>query len=317
MRLSSIKRFAAIGSLGLVSACATLSANIDSDFACRAPKGHCAPTSVIDAEALETNDDHQNRGALRRTVAEATSPNSQLAARTDENILKIILPAHVDKAGYLRDEAAVYVVIAKPRWASEQVRPVTARSAKDTAKSISRANRREENASANPNTPETTDLFAADFAGGDEPANMAPEPKPTSLPDISSSREGSPLTLREAIAGASLPAIEGFVTSSPARTPHAISAGDDAPSGFPNAAAIEAARRGHRIGDGLQGPIVAASEAPAPISRSTKSRSTSNSKRERPARAAKEVERTQSTPAISEAVTAPDAVASPGLEPLP
>ena len=316
MRLSSIKRLAALGSLGLLSACTSLSANIDSDFACRAPKGHCAPTSAIDAEALEINDGRRHENALRTVVTQDASPGAQLAARTNENILKIILPAHVDKAGYLRDEAAVYVVIAKPRWATEQARPVTARSAKDTARSISRANRREDDAAADPDTSKVPDLSAADFAGGEEAADLS-QTKPNSISDISSSREGSPLTLREAIAGASLPAIEGFATSSPARTPHAISAGNNAPSGFPNAAAFEAARRGHRIGDGLQGPIVAASESPAPVSRSINSRPTSKSKRERPARAAKEVEQTQVTPAISEVVTAPDAVASPAPEPHP
>lgn len=316
MRLSSIKRLAALGSLGLLSACTSLSANIDSDFACRAPKGHCAPTSAIDAEALEINDGRRHENALRTVVTQDASPGAQLAARTNENILKIILPAHVDKAGYLRDEAAVYVVIAKPRWATEQVRPVTARSAKDTARSISRANRREQDAAADPDTSKVPDLSAADFAGGEEAADLS-QTKPNSISDISSSREGSPLTLREAIAGASLPAIEGFATSSPARTPHAILVGENAPSGFPNTAAIEAARRGHRIGDGLQGPIVAASESPAPVSRSINSRPTSNSKRERPARAAKEVEQTQVTPAISEVVTAPDAVASPAPEPHP
>lgn len=317
MRLSSIKPLAALGSLGLLSACTSLSANIDSDFACRAPKGHCAPTSVIDAEALEINDSQRHENALRTVVTQDASPGVQLAVRTNENILKIILPAHVDKAGYLRDEAAVYVVIAKPRWATEQVSPVAARSAKDTARSISRANRREDDAIADTDTPDVPILSAADFAGGDEAADPAPEPKPNSISDISSSREGSPLTLREAIAGASLPAIEGFATSSPARTPHAISAGNNAPSGFPNAAAIEAARRGHRIGDGLQGPIVAASESPAPVSGSTKSRSTSNAKRARSTRAASKIEQTQVTPAISEVVTAPDAVASPAPEPHP
>ena len=316
MRLSSIKRLAALGSLGLLSACTSLSANIDSDFACRAPKGHCAPTSAIDAEALEINDGRRHENALRTVVTQDASPGAQLAARTNENILKIILPAHVDKAGYLRDEAAVYVVIAKPRWASEQARPVTARSAKDTARSISRANRREDDAAADPDTSKVPDLSAADFAGGEEAADLS-QTKPNSISDISSSREGSPLTLREAIAGASLPAIEGFATSSPARTPHAILVGENAPSGFPNTAAIEAARRGHRIGDSPQGSTGTAVEQADNVAKPIKSQRNSNAKRARSARAASKVEQRQNKPAISEAATAPDAVASPAPEPHP
>ena len=316
MRLSSIKRLAALGSLGLLSACTSLSANIDSDFACRAPKGHCAPTSAIDAEALEINDGRRHENALRTVVTQDASPGAQLAARTNENILKIILPAHVDKAGYLRDEAAVYVVIAKPRWATEQVRPVTARSAKDTARSISRANRREQDAAADPDTSKVPDLSAADFAGGEEAADLS-QTKPNSISDISSSREGSPLTLREAIAGASLPAIEGFAGITPARTPHAISIGDNAPSGFPNAAAIEAARRGHRIGDSAQAPTDTTSKRASAATRSTKSRSKSNAKRGRPALAANKVEQTPPPPAELDVVTSPDMPVSPALEPRP
>jgi conjugal transfer pilus assembly protein TraV len=316
MRLSHIKRFAALGSLGLLSACASLSANIDSDFSCRAPKGRCAPTSAIDAEALEANDGQQIGNALRPTVTHGVLPSAKAAARTTENILKIVLPAHVDRAGYLRDEAAVYVVITKPRWASER-RSVTAHSAKDTARSISRANRREEDAVANPDTPKAPILSAADFAGSDEAVDLGPEPKPNSIPDISSSREGSPLTLREAIAGASLPAIEGFAGIPPARTPHAISIGDNAPSGFPNAAAIEAARRGHRIGDGSQGATVAESETVSVVVNQAKSQGQSNAKRGRPARAANKVEQTPPPPAELDVVTSPDMPVSPALEPRP
>ncbi len=316
MRLSHIKRFAALGSLGLLSACASLSANIDSDFSCRAPKGRCAPTSAIDAEALEANDGQQIGNTLRPTVTHGVLPSAKAAARTTENILKIVLPAHVDRAGYLRDEAAVYVVITKPRWASEQ-RSVTAHSAKDTARSIARANRREEDAVANPDTPKAPILSAADFADGNDAADLSQQTNLNSLPDISSSREGSPLTLREAIAGASLPAIEGFATLSPARTPHAISVGDNAPLGFPNAAAIEAARRGHRIADGPQGPTGTAVEPANNVAKPMKSQRNSDAKRARPARAANKIQQPQHKPALAEDVAAPGAIVSLAQEPQP
>ena len=35
----------------LTSACATFGTNIEGDFTCRAPKGDCAPSHVIDARA--------------------------------------------------------------------------------------------------------------------------------------------------------------------------------------------------------------------------------------------------------------------------
>ena len=36
---------------GLASGCATFGTNVEGDFTCRAPKGGCAPTHVIDAKA--------------------------------------------------------------------------------------------------------------------------------------------------------------------------------------------------------------------------------------------------------------------------
>lgn len=63
-------------------------------------------------------------------------------------------------------------------------------------------------------------------------------------PDMTASRSAAPLTLREAIAGASAPPIEGLEPL-PTRAPHSDK---EQAIGAPSAAAIAAARAGHRIG---------------------------------------------------------------------
>jgi conjugal transfer pilus assembly protein TraV len=60
------------------------------------------------------------------------------------------------------------------------------------------------------------------------------------------SRSPAPSSLREAVAGASAPAIEGL-ESLPAQAPHPISTGH--PADVPGQAALDAARAGHRIGE--------------------------------------------------------------------
>lgn len=75
-----------------------------------------------------------------------------------------------------------------------------------------------------------------------------------SLPEFS--RSSAPSSLREAVAGASAPAIEGLETL-PARAPHMITDSTPAPPGTasaPTAAAIAAARSGHRIADLAESP---------------------------------------------------------------
>ncbi|TVV74622.1 TraV family lipoprotein [Sphingomonas solaris] len=96
-------------------------------------------------------------------------------------------------------------------------------------------------------------------AGGDPLAN----------PEFS--RSSAPSSLREAVAGASAPAIEGLETL-PARAPHPLTptgavsaAADDGPS----AAAIAAARAGHRIApSSVSTPDLSQGEA-APLSAAT------------------------------------------------
>ena len=76
-----------------------------------------------------------------------------------------------------------------------------------------------------------------------------PDPDTQSLPEFS--RSSAPSSLREAVAGASAPAIDGLEML-PARAPHMITDGPPVPADAgpaPTAAAIAAARSGHRIAD--------------------------------------------------------------------
>lgn len=46
-----LRRAALLAPLTLTAACASLGGNVESNFACRAPEGTCAPTSLIDDAA--------------------------------------------------------------------------------------------------------------------------------------------------------------------------------------------------------------------------------------------------------------------------
>jgi conjugal transfer pilus assembly protein TraV len=250
----SFQHVASLAALSLLSACASLSSNIGGDFACPAPKGRCAPASVIDAQALGRNEEYVPTDARRSPSTHIAVSGNALGARTGETILKIVLPAHVDRAGILRDEAAVYTVVVAPRWVASIAPEVSTSGARATAKRIERSNalvlrkRKGKAASAPKAGPVETHDAASQDIKQDTLSVFAPDQldeMPSSQDQISSSREASPLTLREAVAGASLPAIEGFASSSPARTPHPDR--DDG-AALPTPDAIAAARAGHRIG---------------------------------------------------------------------
>jgi conjugal transfer pilus assembly protein TraV len=124
-----------------LSACATLGGNVKADFACRAPDGTCAPTSTIDDAALALI---AGEGA---TVTPAgpysptqTSPRSTLASavpiRSNEKVLRIVFPAHIDGAGRFREASAVHAVVERGAWmaaGSVAVAPVRTSSLGNTA----------------------------------------------------------------------------------------------------------------------------------------------------------------------------------------
>jgi len=100
----------------MASACATFGTNVEGSFQCRAPKGDCAPSHVLDARATSDMTTAKNpQHAMRPAIAVAAGDQ----ARTSERTLRIVFPARVDEAGTLHDEAIAWAVIENPRWAAE------------------------------------------------------------------------------------------------------------------------------------------------------------------------------------------------------
>lgn len=83
--------------------CATLGGNVEGNFACRAPEGTCAPTSLIDAQATGV------------AAGQETLPVSSAQGRTSVGrSLRIVLAAHRDEAGREHEARVVQVVLPEP-----------------------------------------------------------------------------------------------------------------------------------------------------------------------------------------------------------
>ena len=118
---SSTRMLGLASLLALASGCTMIGGSVRGDFACRAPKGGCAPMSAIDAGAVAHMADAQGRRAdlgmvPAAAVAAASASNPTVALRTGEHTLTILLPAHVDGDGVLHDAATVHAVVEAPRW---------------------------------------------------------------------------------------------------------------------------------------------------------------------------------------------------------
>lgn len=221
--------------LASLSACATLGTNVAGDFSCRAPKGGCAPTVTIDAAATAGS----HGPASERTPLPARAgiaPGD--VARTGERTIKIVFPAHIDSQGTLRDEAVAWAVVEQADWAAAVRRsPVASDQSLNAQLRQSLKHKRQS-------------------AGMPQPAPISVDEIPTAtaletVPDHSNSDAllfplVSPLVLpstaREAIAGASAPAVEGFDMSSPlhVRTPR--SSNNEVLQNYPTLEAIAAAK---------------------------------------------------------------------------
>ncbi|OYX41716.1 MAG: conjugal transfer protein TraV [Sphingomonadales bacterium 32-64-22] len=178
----------------LTSGCATFGTNVEGDFTCRAPKGDCAPSQVIDARATR---DLSATGPVQDGPRPPVSVASGDQGRTSERTLRIVFPAHIDETGTLHDDAVAWAVVENPRWAAELRR----KAGEDTAPPLMRQLRRQ----------------------------------------LKAAQAKSDLA-REAVAGASAPAVEGFDMAQPPhdRTPRPSA--DKAPLIFPTIEAIEAAK---------------------------------------------------------------------------
>jgi conjugal transfer pilus assembly protein TraV len=235
------------------SGCATFATNVEGEFSCRAPKGACAPTHVIDAAAsaaLENDQTTVERARVRAGVASGDTD------RTAERTLKIVFPAHVDQWGTLHDEAVAWTVVEDPRWTAElrrkpgeETAPPLMRQLKQQLRAAAAAAEVPDDQEREAAVPSADDAASPDTAPFDltSPFSLSPTASPLVLPS----------TAREAVAGAKAPAVEGFDMSPPLhdRTPRPQ--GDTPELVYPSADAIDAAR------------AEAASEAPPPANAET------------------------------------------------
>jgi len=238
MRLAACACLAA-----LVSGCATFGTNVSGDFTCRAPKGDCAPSHVIDARATSEIDSAAASSDLARVRAGVAAGDT---SRTSERTLKIVFPAHVDEAGTLHDEAVAWAVIENPRWTAELRRSPGDEAAPPLMRELRRKLK-----SAQQNPEPTADdappIMIEEYEQPREASDTVPEASPFSLaaPPALQRQVASPpvlpSTAREAVAGAKAPAVEGFDVPPPHdRTPRPLVQG--VPPAFPSIEAIEAAK---------------------------------------------------------------------------
>jgi conjugal transfer pilus assembly protein TraV len=222
-----------VGLAAFTSGCTTFGTNVRGDFSCRAPRGDCAPSHVIDARAtseLERNGASHELARVRAGVAAGDT------GRTLERTLRIVFPAHVDEAGTLHDEAVAWVVVENPRWAAELRR----KPGEGTAPPLMRQLSRQLKAVQAASDP------AAQTASDESDAADLTSPFSLAVPPVQDPPVASPLVLpstaREAVAGAKAPAVEGFDMSPPLhdRTPRP--GGGEKPLTFPSIKAIEAAK---------------------------------------------------------------------------
>lgn len=95
------------GSL-LLAGCSTLGGNVGGDFACRAPEGTCAPTTLIDEQATGVA---TNAPAMPIAAAHsAAAPEAEATGRT----LQIVVAAKRDAAGREHEARVVHVVLPEP-----------------------------------------------------------------------------------------------------------------------------------------------------------------------------------------------------------
>lgn len=222
----------------LTSACATFGTNIEGDFTCRAPKGDCAPSHVIDARATG---DMTATGSLQNDYRAPVAVAAGDRARTSERTLRIVFPAHVDETGTLHDDAVAWAVVENPRWAAELRR----KAGEETSPPLMRQLRRQLKAAQAKSDllNETTALPPAEQPDADTFDFGQPFQPLSSLEDIpSASPLVLPSTAREAVAGAKAPAVEGFDMAQPPHDRAPRPSADKAPLIFPTIEAIEAAK---------------------------------------------------------------------------
>lgn len=219
--------------------CVGFGTNVKGDFTCRAPKGTCAPSHVIDERATAELGSHELAGLDAARVRAGIASGD--IARTAERTIRIVFPAHVDEAGTLHDEAVAWAVVEKPQWAGEVRRkeqgapPPLMRQLRNQLKAAQSAV--PEVAMPAPGTLPAAPIYGPPADTSDTPAPDDDSPFSLASPLV------LPSTVAEAVAGAHAPAVEGFDMSAP---PHDRTPRPQIEEGglkFPSVEAVDAAVR--------------------------------------------------------------------------
>ena len=135
----SLLRAPGLALLVLTGGCSTLGGNVSGDFACRAPEGSCAPTTLIDAAAT----------GIDAQPSAAPIP-SQATASASGQSLRIVLAPWRDEAGRTHEARVVHVTLPEPASASWRAPQRTGEVLRAIGNSIADGGR-----SATANHPET------------------------------------------------------------------------------------------------------------------------------------------------------------------
>lgn len=241
-------RFLACAGLALTaSACATFGTNVEGSFQCRAPKGDCAPSHVLDARATSDMAAEKNPQLVMRPAISVAAGDQ---ARTSERTLRIVFPARIDEAGTLHDEAIAWAVIENPRWAAELRR----KPGKESAPPLMRQLKRQLKAvQATAQTGAQADnMLAADSM---DEATTAQSDQSTPDAEIPIQHDNyfdlfplvsppvSPSPANETATGADAPVAGGLHATASPHDPAPRLSNTRAPLTFPSIEAIEAAKR--------------------------------------------------------------------------
>jgi conjugal transfer pilus assembly protein TraV len=153
------KRLGALAIAGLltmtsVAGCSMFHSNIKGGFACNAPDGSCAPTTIIDDVALRSikqaeKPDGAPAGDLTLPSAATAAMQAEAAnvilttdrrGRPDRFVppigrraLRVAYPAHLDDAGRMVPKTIAYALVDLPEWAERQTGPVLTADGKVTS----------------------------------------------------------------------------------------------------------------------------------------------------------------------------------------
>jgi conjugal transfer pilus assembly protein TraV len=230
----------------MASACATFGTNVEGSFQCRAPKGDCAPSHVLDARATSDMAIEKNPQLARRPAISVAAGDQ---ARTSERTLRIVFPARVDEAGTLHDEAVAWAVIENPRWAAELRRKPGEVSAPPLMRQLKRQLKAVQTTAQT--GAQADDMLAADVMdeattappdlGASDAELIQPDNHSDLFPLVSPPVSPSPAD--ETATGGDAPVAGGLHATASPHDPASRLSNTRAPLTFPSIEAIEAAKR--------------------------------------------------------------------------